>query len=83
MASLNFVCFISSVRDGRMADRMKKLVQSQFDKILTPKGHTLQFIGKSCFQYYNLSQIVFMITILHFMNFIFILKILRNTTCQF
>ena len=46
MSSLNIVCFISSVRDGRMADRMKKLVQNQFDQTLTPKGHTLHFIGK-------------------------------------
>ena len=54
MASqLKLVCFISSSRVGRMADRMKKLVESQFDKVLTPKGHTLQFIGKSCFQYYK------------------------------
>ena len=45
MTSLIIVCFVSSVRDGRMADRMKKLIQSQFDKVLTPKGHTLLFIG--------------------------------------
>ena len=67
MASLNFVCFISSVRDGRMADRMKKLVQSQFDKILTPKGHTLQFIGKSCFLKQNISH--FLCLIDNFINF--------------
>ena len=46
MASLKIVCFVSSVRDGRMADRMKKLVQTQFDEVLTSKGHTLQFVGK-------------------------------------
>merc|ERR1712071_355753 len=44
MTSLNIVCFISSVRDGRMADRMQKLLQSQFDQVLTPRGHSLQFI---------------------------------------
>ena len=33
-----------------MADRMKMLIQSQFDEVLTPKGHTLQFIGKSSSQ---------------------------------
>ena len=36
-----------------MADRMKKLVQSQFDKVLTPKGHTLEFIGKFLIQNYS------------------------------
>ena len=30
-----------------MADRMKKMVQTQFDEVLTPKGHTLEFIGKT------------------------------------
>ena len=46
MSTLKIVCFVSSVRNGRMADRMKKLVQSQFNEFLTPKGHTLQFVGK-------------------------------------
>merc|ERR1712137_479421 len=44
MAPIKIACIISSVRDGRMANRMKTLVQKQFDEILTPKGHTLVFI---------------------------------------
>lgn len=35
---------MSSVRDGRMAERMRILTQKQFDEILTPKGHSIQFI---------------------------------------
>ena len=43
--SLKFACFISSCREGRMADRMIKLVKSQFEKTMACKGHKLEFIG--------------------------------------
>ena len=47
MAPLKIVCIMSSVRDGRMAERMRILTQKQFDEVLTPKGHSIQFVGRS------------------------------------
>uniref|UniRef100_A0A7M5USV9 NADPH-dependent FMN reductase-like domain-containing protein n=1 Tax=Clytia hemisphaerica TaxID=252671 RepID=A0A7M5USV9_9CNID len=44
MVSLKIVCIMSSVRDGRMAERMRNLIQKQFNEILTPKGHTIHFV---------------------------------------
>ena len=44
--ALRFCCIVGSTREGRMADRVLKLVQNQFDTVLKPKGHTLQVIGK-------------------------------------
>lgn len=44
MASLNFVLIGSSVREGRMGERMIKLVQAQFDAVMKPKGHSLKVV---------------------------------------
>ncbi|XP_066914003.1 uncharacterized protein [Clytia hemisphaerica] len=44
MAPIKLVCILSSIRDGRMGDRMKKLVESQFNEVLGSKGHTLEVI---------------------------------------
>ena len=44
--ALKFVCIVSSVREGRNAERMLTLLKKQFDNILKPKGHTLQIVGK-------------------------------------
>ena len=43
--ALRFACFISSCREGRMAERMIKLIQAQFDLTMATKGHKLEFIG--------------------------------------
>ncbi|XP_066914004.1 uncharacterized protein [Clytia hemisphaerica] len=42
--ALRFACFISSCREGRMADRMVKLIQAQFNQTMQPKGHQLELI---------------------------------------
>lgn len=42
--ALRFTCFVGSTREGRMASRLMKLIQSQFDSTMAPKGHELQFI---------------------------------------
>ena len=42
---LKLVCIVASVREGRMADRMIKLVKQQFAEVLKPAGHTLVIIG--------------------------------------
>jgi len=41
MSGLKFLCIVASVREGRMAERMMKLVKSQFEKTMAPAGHTL------------------------------------------
>ena len=46
MSSLKFVCIVASVREGRMAERVLKLVQQQFDDVMKPKGHSLTIVGK-------------------------------------
>lgn len=43
--ALKFVCIVGSTRDGRIADRIMKIVQKQFDVVLAPNGHSLAFIG--------------------------------------
>ena len=71
MSPLKIVCFVSSVRDGRMADRMKMLVQSQFNEVLTPKGHTLQFVGKLSYDKKKLKKMIchfYIVKLLHFLD---------------
>ena len=46
MAGLKFVAIVASVREGRQGERMMKLTEAQFNKILKPKGHTIEFVGK-------------------------------------
>merc|ERR1711915_1068437 len=41
MSGLKFLCIIASVREGRMAERMMKLVTAQFLKTMAPSGHSL------------------------------------------
>lgn len=45
MTGLKFVAIVASVREGRLAERMMKLVQKTFDEKLKPNGHTLKFVG--------------------------------------
>lgn len=47
--ALKFVCIVSSVREGRNAERMLTLLKKQFDNILKPKGHTLQIVDPEAY----------------------------------
>ena len=42
---MKFACIVSSVRDGRIGDRILKLVQTQFNEVLKPKGHEIEVFG--------------------------------------
>ena len=47
MAGLKFVCIVASVREGRLGERMIKLLQAQFDAEMAPGGHELEIIGEA------------------------------------
>lgn len=53
--SLNVLCIVSSVREGRIAERMVKFIENEFEEILKPKGHVLEVIGKA--SYFHVSDI--------------------------
>lgn len=42
--ALNFLCIVSSIREGRMAERMIALLRNKFNEVLAPKGHTLEVL---------------------------------------
>ncbi|XP_002156332.1 NADPH azoreductase [Hydra vulgaris] len=42
--SLKYLALISSIRESRLADRMLSLLQTKFDAVLAPRGHSLQVL---------------------------------------
>ena len=46
MEGLKFVAIVASVREGRQGERMMKLTEAEFNRVLKPKGHSIEFIGK-------------------------------------
>jgi len=49
MAGLKFVCIVASVREGRLGERMIKLLQAQFETEMAPKGHSLEIVDPSTY----------------------------------
>lgn len=51
MSGLKVLCIIGSVRTGRMADKVVRLVENQFTKAFGSKGHEIKVLGKLiCFK---------------------------------
>jgi NAD(P)H-dependent FMN reductase len=50
MEGLKFVAIVASVREGRQGERMMKLTEAEFNRVLKPKGHSIEFIDPECFE---------------------------------
>jgi len=56
MAPLKFVCIVSSVREGRLAERMIRLIKKQFDATIGKNGHSLTIIDPEVYDLPVLKQ---------------------------